>query len=283
MSTRFRSRSPLPCPSVNPRIAPMQAVDDNSTRSMDFRKERKETTVRPSLNISGSERREKYPSPKIRQDKASMIGELSKSQNGSERKSARQSFKTSERSCYTERALEVLEKRSPEKSNLSLSSVNLSVSVEPDIVRTGRELKDMEMTRGNLTKLKAEEDDPVAKLKCKTCQLSFSSAAPLAAHCSKHGRINGENSRAKPTFQCQNDGCKFVGNQFDLVKHARLKHSKEQLFRCDQLHCNKPFHSMEAKISHEKNHSDPKQAQCQKCTKFYKLKNKGCTFCSRMS
>lgn len=282
MGTRFRSRSPLPYLSVNSKRASSQDEDDTSQRSKYFRKKRVVTMAKGNFNISGSERRKKYPSPKIQQEKASMIGDLQLRKSQNERKSALQAFKTSESYCYTDSALEVLKKRRLEESNCSLSSVNLSVSVEPDIVRTGRELKDMTMTKENLTKLKAEEDDPVAKLKCKTCQLSFLSAAPLAAHCSKHGRINGENSKAKPTYQCQNDGCEFVGKQFDLVKHMRVKHSKEQLFRCDQLHCNKPFFSVEAKIRHEKNHSDPKQAQCNQCTRFYKLENKGCSFCSQM-
>jgi len=90
--------------------------------------------------------------------------------------------------------------------------------------------------------LKVEEapsDSPPYECSFTNCQRSFTCAAPLVSHLSKHYITNQEK------FDCPFPHCQFVHTQEQLTKHMRAKHTKEQLFTCS--HCALKFHTMHAK------------------------------------
>jgi len=98
------------------------------------------------------------------------------------------------------------------------------------------------------------------------CGRFFTSAASLASHLGKHYPAN----QAK--FDCPFPNCQFTNTQEHLTKHMRSKHTKEQIFNCEQ--CSSKFHTMEAKVAHEKKHNQQHVwGQCDKedCLRFYKL------------
>jgi len=98
------------------------------------------------------------------------------------------------------------------------------------------------------------------------CGRFFTSAASLASHLGKHYPAN----QAK--IDCPFPHCQFTNTQEHLTKHMRSKHTKEQIFNCEQ--CSSKFHTMEAKVAHEKKHNQQDVwGQCDKedCLRFYKL------------
>jgi len=119
--------------------------------------------------------------------------------------------------------------------------------------------------------LKIEEPSPPNPHECNFCGKSFTTAAPLATHLVRH----------YPEFQdkldCPFPTCNFAAAQENLTKHMRSKHTKEQLFSC--YHCTIKFHTMDAKIAHEKKHRLPDVwAQCDQpaCRMFYQVARGSC-------
>ena len=121
--------------------------------------------------------------------------------------------------------------------------------------------------------LKTEEVSPPNPYDCNFagCHRSFTSAAPLVIHLGKHY------SEAVEKFDCPFPAHKFVASQLNLTKHMRSKHTKEQLFGCS--FCPIKFHTMTAKMTHEKKHSNAGVwAQCDKeaCFRFYQVVKGNC-------
>jgi len=113
--------------------------------------------------------------------------------------------------------------------------------------------------------LKVEEAPSDSPYQCSftNCQRSFTCAAPLVAHLSNHYITNQDK------FDCPFPLCQFVHTQEQLTKHVRAKHTKEQMFTCS--HCAMKFHTMVAKVSHEKKHNQKDvwgQCQNQACLRF---------------
>eukprot|EP00092_Neocalanus_flemingeri_P098624 GFUD01125765.1.p1 GENE.GFUD01125765.1~~GFUD01125765.1.p1 ORF type:complete len:366 (-),score=117.76 GFUD01125765.1:53-1150(-) len=121
------------------------------------------------------------------------------------------------------------------------------------------------------TVLKREDDSPPNPYQCNFCRLSFTSAAPLVIHLEKHY------AKIPEKLECPFSNCGFSANEENLTRHVRAKHTKEQLFTCSS--CPIKFHTMHAKMSHEKKHSQPTVwAQCGKaaCLRFYQLAKGSC-------
>eukprot|EP00092_Neocalanus_flemingeri_P037501 GFUD01040835.1.p1 GENE.GFUD01040835.1~~GFUD01040835.1.p1 ORF type:complete len:293 (+),score=96.22 GFUD01040835.1:142-1020(+) len=121
------------------------------------------------------------------------------------------------------------------------------------------------------TVLKKEDDSPPNPYQCNFCRLSFTSAAPLVIHLEKHY------AKVPEKLECPFSNCGFSANEENLTRHVRAKHTKEQLFTCSS--CPIKFHTMHAKMSHEKKHSQPTVwAQCGKtaCLRFYQLAKGSC-------
>jgi len=121
-----------------------------------------------------------------------------------------------------------------------------------------------------------EEDSPEAPHVCnfENCARSFTCASPFVAHLEKH-RIQNLNK-----INCPFANCDYSNKREELTTHIRAKHTKELLFRCD--HCPTQFHSMAAKVAHEKKHSlTGVWAQCtkQSCLRFYQVANGRCRAC----
>jgi len=116
--------------------------------------------------------------------------------------------------------------------------------------------------------LKVEESPCEYPYECSFsgCGRFFTSAASLASHLGRHYPP----TQAK--YDCPFPSCQFSSNQEHLTKHMRSKHTKEQIFTCE--HCSCKFHTMEAKVGHEKKHEQQDVwGQCDKedCLRFYKL------------
>eukprot|EP00092_Neocalanus_flemingeri_P028381 GFUD01030819.1.p1 GENE.GFUD01030819.1~~GFUD01030819.1.p1 ORF type:complete len:363 (-),score=124.70 GFUD01030819.1:26-1114(-) len=143
-----------------------------------------------------------------------------------------------------------------------------------DVVDCGlipKKISQMEKDAMVPTVLKREEDSPPNPYECNFCHLSFTSAAPLVIHLEKHY------AKVPEKFECPFSNCGFSANVENLTKHVRAKHTKEQLFTCSS--CPIKFHTMHAKMSHEKKHSQPTVwAQCGKaaCLRFYQLAKGSC-------
>eukprot|EP00092_Neocalanus_flemingeri_P017777 GFUD01019234.1.p1 GENE.GFUD01019234.1~~GFUD01019234.1.p1 ORF type:complete len:344 (-),score=100.38 GFUD01019234.1:108-1139(-) len=121
------------------------------------------------------------------------------------------------------------------------------------------------------TVLKVEQDSPPKLYTCNICHHSFTCAASLVIHHENHY------AQAQEKFDCPFSNCSFSGNEENLTKHVRAKHTKEQLFSCSS--CPIKFHTMTAKVAHQKKHSQPTiWAQCGKatCLKFYHVANGSC-------
>jgi hypothetical protein len=126
--------------------------------------------------------------------------------------------------------------------------------------------------------LKVEEEPPCEfpyECSFSGCGRLFTSAASLASHLGKHYPAN------QLKFDCPFPYCQFISSQEHLTKHMRSKHTKEQIVTCE--HCSSKFHTMEAKVAHEKKHGQQDVwGQCDKedCLRFYKLV-KGHMSCSK--
>jgi len=123
-----------------------------------------------------------------------------------------------------------------------------------------------------------EEESPEAPHECnfENCSRSFTCASPFVAHLEKH-RVQNLNK-----INCPFANCDFSNKREELTTHIRAKHTKELLFQCD--HCPTQFHSMGAKVAHEKKHSLPGVwAQCTKhsCLRFYQVANGRCRACGK--
>jgi len=119
--------------------------------------------------------------------------------------------------------------------------------------------------------LKIEEPSPPNPHECNFCGKSFTTAAPLVTHLVKHY------PQFEDKFDCPFPTCNFAAAQENLTKHMRSKHTKEQLFSC--YHCTIKFHTMDAKIAHEKKHRLPDVwAQCDQpaCLMFYQVARGSC-------
>jgi len=126
--------------------------------------------------------------------------------------------------------------------------------------------------------LKVEEAPSDSPYHCSftPCQRSFTCAATLASHLSRHYITNQEK------FYCPFPHCQFVHTQEQLTKHMRARHTKEQMFACS--HCATKFHTMDAKVGHEKKHDQQDvwgQCQNQACLRFYQLARGQCRFCAK--
>jgi len=98
------------------------------------------------------------------------------------------------------------------------------------------------------------------------CRRVLTNAASLATHLGKHYATN----QAK--IDCPFPSCQFTNTQEHLTKHMRSKHTKEQIFTCDN--CSTKFHTMDAKVAHERKHGQQDiWGQCEKedCLRFYQL------------
>jgi len=126
-------------------------------------------------------------------------------------------------------------------------------------------------------KLKAEEESPDSAHQCnfEYCQRSFTAASPMVSHLENHYDQN----QAK--IDCPFPSCQFANSREILTRHIRSKHTKEQMFTC--VFCPAKFHTMAAKVGHEKKHNQLEVSQCdnQDCLKFYKVAMGGCRKCSK--
>eukprot|EP00092_Neocalanus_flemingeri_P002854 GFUD01003052.1.p1 GENE.GFUD01003052.1~~GFUD01003052.1.p1 ORF type:complete len:361 (+),score=119.84 GFUD01003052.1:48-1130(+) len=156
----------------------------------------------------------------------------------------------------------------------SSSKTSFASKRKLDVVDCGlipKKISQMEKNAMVPTVLKREEDSPPNPYECNFCRLSFTSAAPLVIHLEKHY------AKVPEKFECPFSNCGFSANVENLTKHVRAKHTKEQLFTCSS--CPIKFHTMHAKMSHEKKHSQPTVwAQCGKaaCLRFYQLAKGSC-------
>ena len=123
-----------------------------------------------------------------------------------------------------------------------------------------------EMAQGLLhPSVKTEQEDPSC-FKCKFCPVMStpcenSSDVGLAAHVKKHYGEKGNN------LPCSVEGCRFKSNYLDLVRHLRLKHTKQFLFVCEK--CDHKMFNCEGKLAHIKKHDDAGKKQCSGCKKFF--------------
>jgi len=126
--------------------------------------------------------------------------------------------------------------------------------------------------------LKVEDASPEASFSCnfEYCSKSFTCASTLASHLQNHYAQN------EIMIDCPFVGCGFSNTRESLTSHMRAKHTGEKLFSCEM--CPMKFHTMVAKVSHEKKHSRPDVwAQCgrQSCRKFYQIAKGSCRGCGR--
>jgi len=163
-------------------------------------------------------------------------------------------------------------------SSRALARTRSKKSLNESVLDCGRILKKIatkEIQAMTPLKLK-EEDSPEAPHVCnfENCARSFTCASPFVAHLEKH-RIQNLNK-----INCPFANCDYSNKREELTTHIRAKHTKELLFRCD--HCPTQFHSMAAKVAHEKKHSlTGVWAQCtkQSCLRFYQVANGRCRAC----
>eukprot|EP00092_Neocalanus_flemingeri_P028385 GFUD01030823.1.p1 GENE.GFUD01030823.1~~GFUD01030823.1.p1 ORF type:complete len:369 (-),score=102.35 GFUD01030823.1:51-1157(-) len=158
----------------------------------------------------------------------------------------------------------------PSSSKSSASKRNLNESVV-DCGLMPKKISRMEREAMVPRVIKMEEDTPPNPYGCNICHQSFTSATPLVIHLEKHY------AEAPEKFDCPFPDCSFSATKEKLTTHVRAKHTKEQLFCCSS--CPTKFHTMLAKKSHEKKHSQPTiWAQCGKaaCLRFYKVARSSC-------
>jgi len=128
------------------------------------------------------------------------------------------------------------------------------------------------------TKLKVEQDSPEANFVCNFdyCQRTFTCASSLVSHLENHYAQN------QVRIDCPFPGCKFSHSKENLTTHMRARHTGEKLFSCE--FCPTKFHTMVAKVNHEKKHSqNDVWAQCMKqnCLKFYQVRRGNCKSCGK--
>eukprot|EP00092_Neocalanus_flemingeri_P055366 GFUD01065412.1.p1 GENE.GFUD01065412.1~~GFUD01065412.1.p1 ORF type:complete len:248 (-),score=63.12 GFUD01065412.1:30-677(-) len=162
----------------------------------------------------------------------------------------------------------------PSKSKASFSSNRRLNESVVECVFKPKKISSMEKEAMTTKVIKTEANSPPNPYECCFCPKSFTSAAPLVIHMEKHYAKN------QVMFDCPFSICSFSANKEYLTKHVRSKHTKEQLFICSS--CPTRFHTMLAKVSHQKKHSQPALwAQCGKatCLRFYQVA-RGCCRCS---
>jgi len=127
-------------------------------------------------------------------------------------------------------------------------------------------------------KLKVEDESPEASFSCnfEYCSKSFSCASSLVSHLQNHY------DQQEINIDCPFDGCGFSNTRESLTSHMRARHTGEKLFSCEI--CLLKFHTMAAKVHHDRKHSMPDVwAQCgrQDCRKFYQIAKGSCRSCGR--
>jgi len=128
------------------------------------------------------------------------------------------------------------------------------------------------------TKLKVEEDPPEANFTCNFayCERTFTCASSLVSHLENHY------AQDQVKIGCPFPGCNFSNTKENLTTHMRARHTGEKLFSCQ--FCPTKFHTMVAKVNHEKKHSqNDVWAQCAKqhCRKFYQVARGNCKSCGK--
>jgi len=128
------------------------------------------------------------------------------------------------------------------------------------------------------TKLKVEEDPPGANFVCNFayCTRTFTCASSLVSHLQNHY------AQDQVRIECPFPGCGFSNSKENLTTHMRARHTGEKLFSCQ--FCPTKFHTMVAKVTHEKKHSQKDVwAQCVKhhCMKFYQIAKGNCKSCGK--
>jgi len=127
------------------------------------------------------------------------------------------------------------------------------------------------------TKLKVE-DSPEANFVCNFayCERTFTCASSLVSHLENHY------AQGQVKIGCPFPGCGFSNTKENLTNHMRARHTGEKLFSCQ--FCPTKFHTMVAKVNHEKKHSQKDVwAQCPKqhCRKFYQVAKGNCKSCGK--
>ena len=145
--------------------------------------------------------------------------------------------------------------------------LNKSV-VECDNIMKKSVIKEMEA----MTPVLVKQEVDLAKFECNYCNKSFSSAAPLTSHLESHYARS-----TTKLMDCPFQLCEFQGNDCNLTKHMRSKHTDEMLFSCSV--CTKRFFSMTAKSEHEAKHNKPELVWCGDCSRFNKVEHGGCKKC----
>jgi len=130
-----------------------------------------------------------------------------------------------------------------------------------------------------ITPTKLKEEDPVdASFTCNFdyCMRSFTCASSLVSHLENHY------AQDQARIDCPFPGCEFSNSKENLTTHMRARHTMEKLFSCQ--FCPSKFHTMVAKVTHEKKHSqNDVWAQCdrQHCMKFYQVARGNCRSCGK--
>jgi len=104
---------------------------------------------------------------------------------------------------------------------------------------------------------------------CTLCDYELTNAASIASH------IEAKHREGNLKLKCIFPQCKHSANKPDLVRHIRAKHTKEELFFCEE--CGKWFHNDKALKQHEEKHRY--QVQCDTCKRFYSSDK--CVFCRK--
>jgi len=127
-------------------------------------------------------------------------------------------------------------------------------------------------------KLKVEEDPAEGSFMCNFdyCMRSFTCASTLVSHLENHY------AQDQARIDCPFPGCEFSNSKENLTSHMRARHTMEKLFTCQ--FCPSKFHTMVAKVTHEKKHSqNDVWAQCNKqhCMRFYQIARGNCRSCGK--
>jgi len=147
-----------------------------------------------------------------------------------------------------------------------------------DCGRIVKKISTRELSAITPTKLKVEEDHPEASFMCNFdyCTRTFTCASTLVSHLENHY------AQDQARIDCPFPGCEFSHSKENLTTHMRARHTMEKLFSCQ--FCPFKFHTMVAKVTHEKKHSqNDVWAQCNKqhCMKFYQIARGNCKSCGK--
>lgn len=96
---------------------------------------------------------------------------------------------------------------------------------------------------------------------CSQCERGFTNSASLASHIESKHTTNGKKLRC--TFPL----CTHLATKANLTRHMRAKHTKEELFECDE--CCMSFCTHSALKEHNWKHRYA--TQCKKCNRFYRF------------